>query len=235
MNFKKNKAVAIIPARGGSKRIPHKNIKDFCGKPIIAYSIEAALESKCFDRVIVSTDEARIAVIAKRYGAETPYVRSAKNSSDTATITDVVSEVLFKLKQDGFNPEYCCLIYATAPTVSVGDIKKAFKILKTKNADAVIPVIEYEYPVQRALKISKSYLSFADKRNAFQRSQDLPTYYHDSGLFAFLKTRSFLSQRAIFMKKTVPIIIDRLLAQDIDTPEDWTLAEAKYKRLKNEK
>lgn len=235
MNFKKTKAIAIIPARGGSKRIPHKNIKDFCGKPIIAYSIEAAIKSKCFDRVIVSTDEKQIAEVAKKYGAEVPYLRSKKNSSDTATITDVVLEVLLQLKQDGSNYEYCCLIYATAPTVSVGDIKKAFKTLKTKNADAVVPVIEYEYPVQRALKISKNYLSFADKKNAFRRSQDLPTRYHDSGLFAFFKTKSFLSQRAIFMKKTVPLVISRLLAQDIDTPEDWTLAESKYKQLKNEK
>ena len=231
MNLAKNRAVAIIPARGGSKRIPRKNIKNFCGKPIIAYSIEAALKSNCFDRVLVSTDDSRIATVAKKYGAQTPYIRSNKNSSDTATIADVVLEVLSELKRDGLAPKYCCLIYATAPTISTADIKRAFETLKKENSDAVIPVVEYEYPVQRALKISRGRLAFADEKNAFRRSQDLPTYYHDSGLFAFLKTKSFLKQKAIFMRKVTPLKVSRLLVQDIDTPEDWILAEFKHQKL----
>jgi len=235
MNPKKNQAVSIIPARGGSKRIPHKNVKNFCGKPIIAYSIEAALKSKCFDRVFVSTDDSRIAAVAKKYGAETPYIRSKKNSSDTATITDVILEVLSKLKQDGLTPEYCCLIYATAPTISTADIKKAFEFLKKGNCDAVIPVTEYEYPVQRALEVLDGYLTFINKKNVFKRSQDFPDYYHDAGQFAFLRISSFLQQKTIFMNKAVPLVIDRLLVQDIDTLEDWKLAEQKYRRIKNEK
>ena len=188
MDLTKSKIVAIIPARGRSKRIQNKNIKNFCGKPIIAYSIEAAIQSKCFDRVIVSTDTLEIAKVAKRYKAEVPFLRSSKNSSANATITDVILEVIDRMKQEGSYPEYCCLIYATAPTVSAEDIKKALRILKKIDADVVIPVVEYEYPVGRALKISKNYLGFVDKKNVFRRSQDLPVYYHDSGLFSFFKT-----------------------------------------------
>jgi len=229
-------SIAIIPARGGSTRIPRKNIKDFCGKPIIAYSIEAAINSKCFDRVIVSTDDKRIALIAKKYGAEVPFMRSNKNSSGIANLTDVVLEVLNGLKEGEFYPKYCCLIYATAPTLLPKSIKTAFKILKEKSADAVIPVVEYEYPIPRALKISNNCLGFAEEKNAFRRSQDLPVYYHDSGLFAFLKAGPFLKQKKIFMKKTIPLKLEKFLAQDIDTLEDWVLAEVKHQYLKkNEK
>ncbi|WZL88718.1 pseudaminic acid cytidylyltransferase [Salinimicrobium sp. 3283s] len=224
-----SKNLCIIPARGGSKRIPRKNIKDFLGKPIIAYSIEAALESKLFDEVMVSTDDEEIAEVGENYGAHVPFMRSNKNADDYATTADVLLEVLEDYKKLGKTFENICCIYPTAPFITEVKLTEAFEKLSAENLDAVFPVIPFSYPIQRALKFENTRLKFFSPEHENSRSQDLEKAYHDVGQFYFLKIIDFERNKSFFGKQTGGIIISELEAQDIDSESDWVLAEIKYK------
>jgi pseudaminic acid cytidylyltransferase len=225
------KSIAIIPARGGSKRIPRKNIRNFCGQPIIKYSIDSALKAGCFDEVMVSTDDSEIAKIATCCGAKAPFMRSEVNSNDYATIADVVREVLLKYESLGEHYEYVCCIYATAPFVSSDRLNQGMELLKRKNADSVVAVTPYSKPVMRSLKIENECLTMLFPENYSKRSQDLDTIYYDSGQFYCMKSRSLLDQMKLFAEYTVPIVVKQSEAQDIDDEEDWIKAEIKYKKV----
>ncbi|MFA5093274.1 MAG: pseudaminic acid cytidylyltransferase [Candidatus Omnitrophota bacterium] len=227
-----NNTLAIITARSGSKRIPRKNIKEFLGFPIIKYSIEAAIESKCFDEIMVSTDDKEIALISEKYSAKVPFFRSNTSSGDFATTADVIEEVLLEYRKRGKVFEYCCCIYPTAPFVTFQRLQEAFNMLKKSNADSVIPVVCFSYPVQRALKIDDGKLSMIWPENLYVRSQDLISTYHDAGQFYWLNAKAFLENKNIFTNNTVPIEIRESEAQDLDSEEDWKMAELKYRILK---
>lgn len=219
--------VAIITARGGSKRIHKKNIKEFCGKPIIAYSIEAAINSGIFDEVMVSTDSEEIASIAKIYGAKIPFIRSTETSDDYATTADVIEEVLSNYKQQGKEYESFCCIYPTAPFVTSRKLMEAKKLLND-NVEAVMPVVRYSFPPQRAMVIKEGILmyQYPEYRNA--RSQDLEPIYHDCGQFYMCKSASFLENKTLVPERTLPMIVAEEEVQDIDTLSDWRIAEIKY-------
>ncbi len=227
------KSIAIITARGGSKRIPRKNIKEFLGKPIIAYTIEAALASKMFDQVMVSTDDNEIAEIAKKYGAMVPFMRSEKTSNDFATTADVLNEVIDEYKKLGESFEYMCCLYPTAPFVTPEAIGQAMKILEDNGADTVLPVVKFSFPPQRGVVMKDGYLTPKYPECMPMRSQDLEPMYHDAGQFYCMKVSSFLEQGKVVMDKTMPYMQDDMNVQDIDTPEDWAIAEVKYKVLHN--
>lgn len=222
-------AIAIITARGGSKRIPRKNIKEFCGKPILAYSIEAALKSGLFDRVMVSTEDAEIAEIAEKYGAEVPFRRSEKTAGDFAATGDVLLEVLEEYRRRGERFDTICCIYPTAPFVTPERLKEAVSLLEESGADSVLPVVRFSFPPQRCVVVKDGCLQFKWPEYAQARSQDLEPYYHDAGQFYCLKEKSFLEQKALVMSKTVPLILPEMEIQDIDTEEDWELAQVKYR------
>jgi pseudaminic acid cytidylyltransferase len=223
--------IAIIPARGGSKRIPGKNSKSFCGKPIIAYSIEAALSSKLFDEVMVSTDDENIAALAKQYGVQVPFMRSEKNADDFATTFDVLKEVLEKYKQCGKTFEYACCIYPTAPFINSTLLQHAYKKLTEKDYDAVFPVVQYSYPIWRSLKIEEDKIKMWCPENLDKRSQDLPASYHDAGQFYWFNIERVLQAGTLFTGNSGAVIIDELHVQDIDTLQDWELAQIKYQYL----
>ena len=227
------KSIAIITARGGSKRIPRKNIKEFLGKPIIAYTIEAAIASNMFDQVMVSTDDNEIAEIAKKYGAMVPFMRSEKTSNDFATTADVLNEVIDEYKKLGENFEYMCCLYPTAPFVTPEAIGQAMKILEDNGADTVLPVVKFSFPPQRGVIMKDGYLTPKYPECMPMRSQDLEPMYHDAGQFYCMKVSSFLEQGKVVMDKTMPYMQDDMNVQDIDTPEDWAIAEVKYKVLHN--
>ena len=227
-----NKCIAIITARGGSKRIPRKNIKIFLGFPIIKYPIEAAVKSRCFDEIMVSTDDKEITEVAEKFGAKIPFLRSQTNSNDFATTADVIEEVLLEYKKSGKNFEYCCCIYPTAPFISAERLREGFEILKSKKADSVLPVVCFSYPIQRALKIENNRLLMVCPENLNIRSQDLTPAYHDVGQFYWLRVESFLEHKKIFTENTAPVVIPESEVQDIDTEEDWKIAEIKFKILK---
>jgi N-acylneuraminate cytidylyltransferase len=224
-----SKSVAIITARGGSKRIPRKNIRPFLGSPIIKYSIEAAIKSGCFDEVMVSTDDMEIADVALSFGASIPFMRSAKNSDDYSTTADVIAEVINEYKKSGKTFEHLCCIYPTAPFVTAEKLKNAMSMLLKEGADCVLPVVRYSYPIQRSLKIEngKAYMLWPE--NYLARSQDLTPVYHDCGQFYCMKTTSLLEQMKLFAVNTIPLITPEEEVQDIDNEEDWKLAEIKYK------
>lgn len=222
-------AIAIITARGGSKRIPKKNIKDFCGKPIIAYSILAAVESGLFSEVMVSTDSEEIAEIAKQYGAKVPFFRSEKASDDFATTSDVIFEVLTEYEKLGQSFDYVCCIYPTAPFVTGERLKKAQEILVGRAVNSVFPVVQFSYPPQRCLEMDGDTMVFSHPEHAFARSQDLRPLYHDCGQFYFMKTAVFMRHKALVLPKTAPLFTDETQMQDIDTLSDWAIAEMKYR------
>lgn len=228
------KSFAIIPARGGSKRIPGKNIRNFLGKPVIAYSIEMALQSGLFSEVMVSTDDKEIAEIAIKYGASVPFMRSAQNSGDHATISDVLKEVLGEYKNRGQEFELFCCIFSTAPLIRIERLKEAYNLCISGNYDSVFPVLNFGYPIQRGLKMSDGKVSMLWPENLNVRSQDLAPAYHDSGQFYWMKTDAFLKKGAVFTDNSGAIVIPESEAQDIDTEEDWKMAELKWK-LFNEK
>ena len=229
----KNKKLAIITARGGSKRIPRKNIKLFNGFPIIKYSIEAALKSNEFDEVMVSTDDEEIAEIAIKYGASVPFFRSQKNSDDHSGTAEVIEEVILDYKNKNILFDYVCCIYPTAPFVTADIIKEAMSKLISFSADCVLPVVRYSYPVQRSLKIVNGSALMNWPENYSARSQDLSPFFHDCGQFYCLNVKSLLEQKKLFAKKTIPIEISELEMQDIDNEVDWKLAELKYKLIHN--
>lgn len=216
------KPICIIPARGGSKRIPRKNITPFNGKPLIAWSIETALHSKVFSKVIVSTDDEEIAKIAKQYGAEIPFMREADLANDFATTAEVIEGTLKKLEQT----EYACCLYPTAPLIKTDDFQNAFSKLVETNADCIITVTDYDFHPLRAFEIDAGdKLNFKWRENALTRSQDLPTLLHDAGAFYFFKTSEFKKQNKIVMANTIGHKIERSRAVDIDTPEDLEFAK----------
>lgn len=224
-------AIAIITARGGSKRIPRKNIREFCGKPILAYSIEAALKSGLFDSVMVSTEDAEIAEIAKKYGAEVPFRRSENTAGDFAATGDVLLEVLEEYRRRGERFDTLCCIYPTAPFVTAERLREAVSLLEESGADSVLPVVRFSFPPQRCVVVKDGCLQFKWPEYAQARSQDLEPFYHDAGQFYCLREKSFLEQKALVMSKTVPLILPEMEIQDIDTEEDWELAQVKYRLL----
>lgn len=224
------KNLAIIPARGGSKRIPRKNIKFFMGKPIIAYSIEAALHSGLFDEVMVSTDDEEIAEVARRYGAKVPFMRSTEASNDYADTADVILEVLKMYKEQGREFDTVCCIYSTAPFVTFDRLIEAYSKL-TNGIDSVFTCVAYSYPIQRSLHIVDGKISMIYPEYATFRSQDLEPAYHDAGQFYVAKKTSFIQEKTFWGKNTIGLVLSELEVQDLDTLTDWTLAEMKYELL----
>ena len=229
MNVLKN--LAIITARGGSKRIPRKNIKDFLGQPIIKYSIDAALKSGCFQEVMVSTDDDEIASIAKAAGAFVPFKRSEKTSDDYATTADVITEVINWYSNRGIEFTHFCCIYPTAPFVTASKLQTAYQKLIETCADSVVPVVKFGFPILRSFKIENGIAKMNWPEYMQTRSQDLPSAYHDCGQFYFLKTDAFMREKKMFTDFTIPYEMPESEVQDIDTLEDWKIAEIKYSFL----
>ncbi len=224
--------LCIIPARGGSKRIPRKNIKPFMGKPIIAYSIEAALNSGVFDEVMVSTDDDEIANVARQYGASVPFLRSAETSNDYSTTVDVLLEVVDKYKEQGKVFDTICCLYSTAPFVTSERLKEASSQI-SETVDACFTIVQYSYPIQRSLRINDSdYVEMKYPEHLKSRTQDLEKVYHDAGQFYFVKTDALIQEKTVWCKRTAPLILSELEVQDLDTLTDWQLAEMKYQLLK---
>ncbi len=230
------KAVAIIPARGGSKRIPRKNIRTFVGKPIIAYSIEAALQSALFDRVIVSTDDEEIAAVAQNFGAEIPFLRPKAIADDYCGTNDVVKHCLQWLETNGTPAQYACCIYATAPFVQAAFLREGFDKLVESEKSFAFSVTSFPYPIQRALKINhQGAVEAFYPENILVRSQDLEESYHDAGQFYWGKAEAFIDDVVTFSSESIPVILPRYLVQDIDTGEDWKRAELMYKAWESAK
>ncbi|EPR1454507.1 TPA: pseudaminic acid cytidylyltransferase [Citrobacter koseri] len=224
--------VAIIPARGGSKRIPRKNIKEFCGKPMIAWSIEAAQQSGVFDRIIVSTDDEEIAEVARKYGAEVPFMRPAHISDDFATTVDVIHHALDELSQSVCIDFVCC-IYATAPFLQGQDLEKAYEKLQQSDCDYVFSATSFPFPIQRAVYLKPDgKVQMFHPENEKTRSQDLEPAYHDAGQFYWGKPEAFMNRKGFFTSKSLLEILPRERVQDIDTPEDWVIAENLFQLLK---
>ncbi len=222
--------IAIITARGGSKRIPKKNIKEFLGKPIIAYSIEAAVNSGMFDEVMVSTDSEEIAAIARQYGANVPFLRSEATSNDFATTADVLNEVLSQYKKMGKTFDIMTCIYPTAPFVTAEKLKKAVDLLEGSDADMILPVVAYSFPPQRALVMRDGCLEYQYPEHRLTRSQDLEPIYHDCGQFYVYKADVFAGE-AVGSGKTLPLELPEEETQDIDNLSDWMIAEIKYEKF----
>ena len=229
------KRLAIITARGGSKRIPHKNIREFCGKPIIEYSIEAALASGVFDEVMVSTDDEKIAQIAKKAGATIPFLRSAETSNDFATTADVIMEVLAQYEKQGKGYDVACCIYPTAPFITSEKLKSAVMLLENKNYDSVMPVAEFSFPPLRGMVMEEDKISYKWEEFSLMRSQDLEKIYHDVGQFYVFDVEKFKESKKLVTKNTGALVIDELEMQDIDNEVDWKLAELKYQLMKERK
>ena len=224
-----NSKIAIIPARGGSKRITKKNIKLFLDKPIIAYSIEAAINSKLFDEVMVSTDDIEIAEIARQYGAQVPFLRSNETSNDLATTTDALIEVINTYKKLGKIFDYACCIYPTAIFVTAEKLHEAFNLLVEKKYLSVFPVMPFGYPIWRSLKMENEKISMNFPEHLNSRSQDLPLAYHDAGQFYFFKPEVLFTEQTLFTSNSGVIVVDEMEGQDIDNLTDWVMAEMKYK------
>lgn len=224
--------LAIIPARGGSKRIPRKNIRPFLGKPILAYSIESAIKSGIFDDIIVSTDDPEIANMALEFGAKVPFIRSLENSSDTATTADALLEVINyyqKVLKTDLNA--ICCIYPTAPLIKSDFLVTGYDLLINGNYDSVFPVSAFSYPVWRGLNLNKGIVAMEWPEFYNSRSQDLKTLYKDAGQWYWINLCSFLEQKKLFMLNSYGIVLSDLEVQDIDSMTDFLLAELKYKML----
>lgn len=224
--------LCIIPARGGSKRIPRKNIKPFMGKPIVAYSIEAALNSGVFDEVMVSTDDEEIVGVARQYGAAVPFLRSAVTSNDYATTVDVLLEVINRYKEQGKVFDTICCLYSTAPFATSERLREASSLI-SDTIDACFTIVQYSYPIQRSLRINEdNCIEMKFPEYLRSRTQDLETVYHDAGQFYFVKTDALVKEKTVWCKRTAPLILSELEVQDLDTLTDWQLAEMKYQLLK---
>lgn len=231
-----NKRIAIITARGGSKRIPKKNIRDFCGKPIIAYAIEAALDSGIFEEVMVSTDSMEIAEVARKYGAKVPFLRSEKTSDDYATTADVIMEVINEYSKLDRSFEYICCIYPTAPFVTAEKLVEAMRIMEADNPIEVMPVVAFSYPPQRCYVLDENgNIEYKYKQYAQTRSQDLEKQYHDAGQFYVYNTEKYLQLGGKVTENVKPIFVSELEVQDIDNEDDWKIAELKYKLMQENK
>lgn len=226
--------LAIIPARGGSKRIPRKNIRNFLGKPIISYSIQSSINSLLFEEVMVSTDDDEIKSVAKFFGASVPFMRSESNSNDFSTTFDVIEEVVNAYKKQGREFENICCIYPCAPFLLEKKIKEAYDLLLDKNFDTVFPVIRYGFPIQRSLKINQSgKINFLYPEFALTRSQDLPPSFHDAGQFYWINVKACMNQKMIVTSNTGCLEVSELEAHDIDNEIDWKIAELKYQIISN--
>jgi len=222
--------VAVIIARGGSKRIPHKNRKDFLGKPILCYSIEAALSSGIFEEVMVSTDDEEIARIALASGASVPFFRSAQNANDYATTDDVILEVLKTYEANGRHFDAFCCIYPTAPFVTADKLCTAMEMLK--DAESVLPVVPFSFPIQRGRIIDQAgRVAFKWPEYATARSQDLEKVYQDCGQFYACRTDAFIREGTTDVADLLPLIMSEMEVQDIDTEDDWAIAELKYQQM----
>lgn len=225
--------IAIITARGGSKRIPQKNSKNFCGRPILCYSIEAAIKAEIFEEVMVSTDSEEIARIAKEAGASVPFFRSEKTAGDFASTAEVIIEVLECYKTMGREFDSICCIYPTAPFITAEKLKGAMALLEKRKAKKVLPVVAFSYPPQRAYIMDQGYIRMKEPENANRRSQDLEIMYHDCGQFYGYDVKSFLQTKGQIWEEVVPMIMPESEVQDIDNEEDWKIAELKYQAMKN--
>ena len=226
--------IAIITARGGSKRIPRKNIREFCGKPILAYSIEAARESGLFDTVMVSTEDREIAGIARQDGAEVPFYRSERTAGDFATTNDVLLEVLEEYGKRGAHYDLGCCIYPTAPFVTADKLKCAMERLEGSDADTLIPVVNFSYPPQRAMIVKEGRLVFEYPQYLDSRSQDLEPHYHDVGQFYLFYTEAFRKNKKLMVGNILPYVVSEMEVQDIDNQTDWEIAEIKYRFMKEQ-
>jgi pseudaminic acid cytidylyltransferase len=227
--------IAIIPARGGSKRIPRKNIKLFHGKPIIAYSIEAAIESGCFDKVIVSTDDEAIAHVARQYGAEVPFIRPAELADDYTTTLAVIQQAVSWCEQQAWDLDLVCCLYATAPFVLFQDLQQGLKLLMAQDIDYVFSATHFNFPIQRAIRLSEEgQVSMFQPEHMNTRSQDLPAAFHDAGQFYWGRVAAFKQGRPFYSERSRVVLLPRTRVQDIDTPEDWAFSEALYSVMRNQ-
>lgn len=224
--------LAVIPARGRSKRIPRKNIRDFCGKPMIVWSIEAAVASQCFDRVVVSTDDDEIATIAEAAGAEIPFVRPQRLADDHTPTVPVVAHAIESMQRSGTQPSLVCCIYATAPFAHSADIIRGLTILKETNADFAFSATSFPHPIQRAFRLSPDgHVALLQPEHALTRSQDLVETYHDAGQFYWGSANAWLSGSPLLGGKSAAVVLPRHRVQDIDTLEDWRRAELMFRAL----
>jgi len=227
--------LCVIPARGGSKRIPRKNIKEFCGKAMIGYSIEVAIASQCFDQIVVSTDDAEIAEIAKSFGASVPFMRPDELANDYTATVPVIKHAIEWFDNQGQSVSEVCCLYATAPFVQVDAIRKAYKQMKQERSDYCFTVTSFAFPIQRAINITvENRINMLYPEHLETRSQDLEDAYHDAGQFYWGKSEAFRQQKPLLSKYASPYILSRHLVQDIDTLEDWTRAELMYKVMQQE-
>ena len=225
-------AIAIIPARGGSKRIPRKNIRPFCGKPMIAYPVEAAIASGCFDHVIVSTDDTEIAEVAQQYGAQVPFLRDPALADDFTGTTAVTIDAILQAEKVGLSADAYCCIYATTPLIQADDLKQAYQQLKTSSANFVFSAAEFGFPIQRALLINdEGFVTPFQPENITKRSQDLPKAYQDAGQFYWGTKSAWLTNKAVFGDRGIAHVLPRYRVVDIDTEEDWRLAEYLYQAI----
>jgi N-acylneuraminate cytidylyltransferase len=220
--------LCIIPARGGSKRIPRKNIRPFLGKPIIAYAIETALTSGLFEEVMVSTDDQEIAEIARLYGAKVPFLRSSDNANDYASTRDVLLEVLGGYSSLNKSFEYICCLYPTSPLVRIEDLVRGYQLLQLGEFESVLPVVSFSYPIQRSLILEEGAIRMAQPEFAQSRSQDLPKRYHDAGQWYWIRPTSLIAYPSLFTPHSGAIELEEIAVQDIDNEIDWKLAELKY-------
>lgn len=226
--------IAIIPARGGSKRIPRKNIKEFCGKPMIAYSIQSAIESECFDKIIVSTDDEEIADVAISFGAEVPFKRPKELADDFTGTIPVIRHAIEQTEQlFNLTVDKACCIYATAPFIRPTDIKKGCELLTQQNdCSYAFSVTSYPFPIQRAIKLTeKQRVQMFQSEMFNMRSQDLEEAYHDAGQFYWGRRNAWLEEKKIFSTESIPVILPRYRVQDIDTIEDWQCAELMFESI----
>jgi pseudaminic acid cytidylyltransferase len=225
--------ICVIPARGGSKRIPRKNIKSFCGQPMISYSIVSALESKIFDHIIVSTDDDEIAEVSLKYGASVPFIRPENLSDDYTTTTDVIAHALSWVQKNIGNVKFVCTLYATAPFTTSKELISAYEeISKHKDCHVVFPIVEFDFPIQRAIKLTDDgSVKMFQPEHLLTRSQDLEKAYHDAGQFYWMKSKFIGSGISPFSDVARPIKIPHYRVQDIDTKDDWIRAEIMFEAM----
>jgi N-acylneuraminate cytidylyltransferase len=226
--------IAVIPARGGSRRIPRKNIKVFCGKPMIAWSIEAAQKSGFFERIVVSTEDGEIAAVSRKYGADVPFVRPQSLSDDFTGTMPVMQHAVEWMMDHGLSPKNVCCLYATAPFVRPQDLKHGLQLLENQPCEYTFSVTRFAFPIQRAIRITAEQRVEMFQPEYFRsRSQDLEKAYHDAGQFYWGKAHAWLKERPLFSRHSVPVVLPRHRVHDIDTLEDWRCAERLHKALQS--
>jgi pseudaminic acid cytidylyltransferase len=226
--------ICIIPARGGSKRIPRKNIRLFHGKPIIAYAIECAQKSRLFDRIIVSTEDPEIAEISQELGAEVPFLRSPETADDFSTTSDVLLEVLTKLDSKAQLPNWACCLYPTTPLLLDSDLNQAYQLFNQFEYDVVLAAVAFDFPIQRAFELNaQNQIQLREPDLISKRSQDLAPTFHDAGAFYFFKTETFLKQKTLWSGNLAAFKLPVQRVQDIDNLADWEAAEFKFQQLQN--